>query len=114
MEQKTFNHYDIQQLSYDLVKEYSHVRIDKDEEFMQRMLFDTFKRHTKDERLEKLIDKNRIRMDEGERIKTFNRLIIDANRRIEAQENLESMKTKLDDQMSLKKYKQEDWDRHCC
>lgn len=110
--EKNFQVYDIQQLSYDLVKEYSHLKIDKDETFMRRMLFDVFKRQTKEERMNKLIDKNKIRIDENERIKTFNRLIEDANRRLEAQERIEKMKDNLDNNTTLtnKKYKSEEWE----
>ena len=110
-EGKSFNHFDVQALGYDLIKEYSHLKIDKDEEFLQRMLFDTFKRQTKEERLEKLIDKYKVKMDESDRVKAFNRLIIDANRRIEAQENMQVIKSKLEEgPPSLKKYSQEEWE----
>ena len=61
-EGKSFNHFDIQALGYDLIKEYSHLKIDKDEDFLQRMLFDTFKRQTKTDRLEKLIDKYKVNL----------------------------------------------------
>jgi hypothetical protein len=108
---KNFNNYDIQQLAYDLVKEYSHLKIDKDEEFMRRMLFDIFKRQTKDDRLNKLIERNKVKIDEGERIKAFNRLIEDANRRLEAQDKMETMKLKLEDNgENKKKYKEQEWD----
>jgi len=77
---------------------------------MRRMLFDIFKRQTKDERLEKLVEKNKIKIDENERIKAFNRLIEDANRRIEAQDQLEDMKFQLQQNNPLsKKYKFEEW-----
>jgi len=103
--------YDTQQLCYDLVKEYSHLKIDKDEEFMRRMLFDIFKRQSKEERLEKLIEKNKVKIDENERIKTFNRLIEDANRRVEAQDQMEEMKMKLEqNNVNSKKYKFEEWE----
>jgi hypothetical protein len=110
---KNYNQFDIQQLSYELVKEYSHLRIDKDESFMRRMLFDVFKRQTKEERMNKLIDRNIKKIDENERVKTFNRLIEDANRRLEAQEKLEEMKIQLDDNLinsNNKKYKHEEWE----
>ncbi len=101
----------MQSLGYDLIKEYSHLKIDKEEEFLQRMLFDIFKRQTKEERLEKLIEKYKLKIDETERVKAFNRLIIDANRRIEAQENMEALKSRLEEgEPSLKKYTQDEWD----
>lgn len=109
-----FGQYDIQQLTYDLVKEYSHLKIDKDESFMRRMLFDIFKRQTKDERMTKLIEKNKVKIDENDRVKTFNRLIEDANRRLEAQEKMDKMKDKLNE-YSLsgngnRRYKEEEWE----
>lgn len=104
--------FDTQNLCYELVKEYSHLKIDKDEEFMKRMLFDIFKRQTKEERMEKLIEQNKLKLDENERIKAFNRLILDANRRIEAQDHMEEMKIKLENNNNVnsKKYKFEEWD----
>jgi hypothetical protein len=106
-----FSQYDINQLSYDLVREYSHLKINKDEEFIRRMLFDIFKRQTKDERLDKLLEKNKVKIDENERIKTFNRLIEDANRRIEAQDQIDDMKLILEQNgANSKKYKLEEWE----
>jgi hypothetical protein len=109
-----YSQYDIQQLCYDLVKEYSHLKIDKDESFMRRMLFDVFKRQTKEERMNKLVERNKVKIDENERVKTFNRLIEDANRRLEAQEKMEQMKDKLDENLMVgngaKKYKFEEWE----
>lgn len=78
---------------------------------MRRMLFDIFKRQTKEERLEKLIEKNKVKINEHERIKTFNRLIEDANRRIEAQDQMEEMRMKLErTNVNNKKYKFEEWE----
>jgi len=94
-----------------LVKEYAHLKIDKDEDFMRRMLFDIFKRQTKEERLDKLVEKNKVKINEHERIKTFNRLIEDANRRIEAQDQMEDMRIKLEKtNTNNKKYKFEEWE----
>lgn len=98
-------------MSYDLVKEYSHLKIDKDEEFMKRMLFDIFKRQTKEERLDKIIEKNKVKIDENDRIKAFNRLIEDANRRLEAQEKIEDLKVKLNKGAEDEKnYTSKDWE----
>lgn len=78
---------------------------------MRRMLFDIFKRQTKEERLNKLIEKNKVKISESERVKTFNRLIEDANRRIEAQDQIEEMKMQLmKNQGNLKKYKNDEWE----
>jgi len=77
------------------VKEYSHLKIEKEEGFMKRMLFDIFKRQTKDERLEKILAKSKPKFDEKKIIKAFNRLVEDANRRLEAQEKLEDLKENI-------------------
>lgn len=108
---KHFENYDLTHLNYDLVKEYSHLQIDKDEEFMKRMLFDIFKRHTKEERLEKILEKNKIKLDENDRIKAFNRLIEDANRRLEAQDKIEELKVKLNKGVEDEKnYSSKEWE----
>ena len=76
------------------------------------MQFDIYKRQFREERLNKLVEKNKIKIDEDEKIKAFNRLIEDANRRFEAQENLENMKDKLDQDISIgqqKKYNDKEW-----
>ncbi len=78
---------------------------------MKRMLFDIFKRQTKDDRLEKILVKNKVKMDENNRIRTFNRLIEDANRRLEAQENIEDLKMQLDKgPEDEKNYSTKDWE----
>lgn len=76
-------------MSYDLSKEYSSTKISKQEGFMKRMLFDITKRQTKQEKLEKMIDKNKLKLSEHDRIQAFNRLIEDANRRLEASDSLD-------------------------
>ena len=107
-----YENFDIQQLTYSIMKDYSQLRISKDENFMERMKFDIFKRQIKEDRINKLVEQNKIKIDEEERIKAFNRLIEDANRRIEAQENLEAMKSKLEEDLITppsKKCKEEEW-----
>lgn len=107
---KKFENYDLRNLSYDLIKEYSHLKIDKEEEFMRRMLFDVFKRQTKDLRLGKIIEQNKVKINENECIKTFNRLIDDANRRLEAQEKLEDLQNKINNyDCESKKISQKKW-----
>ena len=89
---RDFGKYDMQKINYELNKQYNHTKISKKENFMQRMMFDVFKRQTKDERLTNLLEKNKVKINEVERVNTFNRLIEDANRRLEASEKLDSMK----------------------
>ena len=78
-----FDNYDIQKLKYSLIKDYTSLKIDKEEKFLDRMRFDIYKRQTQNERIDKMIEENKIKINEEQRIKTFNRLIEDANRRNE-------------------------------
>ena len=103
-----YNNQDSNELTYSIMKDYSQLKINKDEKFLNRMQFDVNKRQSKKERMKKLIEQNKIKIDEIKRIKAFNRLIEDANRRIEAQENLENLKDKLSVNLiapPMKKYK---------
>lgn len=78
---------------------------------MRRMLFDIFKRQTKELRLNKLIEKNKVKITESQKIKTFNRLILDANRRIELKDQLEEKKNQIyNSNSTYKKYKEEEWE----
>lgn len=107
-----FDNFDVQQLTYSIMKDYSQLKINKDENFMERMKFDIYKRQIKEYRINQLVDQNKLKLDETERIKAFNRLIEDANRRIEAQENLDRMKERLEEDILAtppKKYKEEEW-----
>jgi hypothetical protein len=108
---KNFDQYDIQQKAYEFVRNHDKLRISKDDgDFMKRMLLDTFIRQTKEERLNQLVEKSKVKIDEGERLKAFNRLIEDANRRMEASDNLEALKMKLEEKAPPgKKYSEEDW-----
>ena len=92
------------------MKEYSQIKINKEASFIDRMQFDVFKREKQDHHIANLIEKNKPKLDEDELIKTFNRLILDANRRIEAQQNIEQMKSLLEEKLNNgKKYKPEEW-----
>ena len=107
-----FDNYNIQKLRYNIFKEYSNKQIDRNIEFLDRMQIDINLRQNKEEVVNILVEKNKTKIDEDERIKAFNRLIIDANRRTEAQENLENMKNKLEEDLIAepqKKYSEEEW-----
>ena len=100
-------------LTYSIMKDYSQLYINKDDNFLNRMIFDVNKRQSKNERRKKLIEQNKIKINEVQRIKAFNRLIEDANRRIEAQENIENLQGKLSLNLvapSHKKYNYNQWD----
>jgi len=78
---------------------------------MDRLTFETFKRHTKEKRIEKLISKNKQRISPEQQNKTFNHLIDDANRRLEARENMIMQKEKQyqDQKAAAKKIRPEDF-----
>jgi hypothetical protein len=50
-----FDKYDVQKINYELSKQYTKNKIDSNEKFMQRMMFDIFKRQTKDKRINNII-----------------------------------------------------------
>lgn len=90
-----YQQFDLQNVTYTLMKDFCQLKIRKEEKFMERMKFDIYKRQIKEEKVNELVDKNKLHISEVERIKGFNRLISDANRRIEAQDNLNKMKERL-------------------
>ena len=107
-----YENYNLEQMRYNFLKEYSNIHLDKSENFLKRMKFDICKRQMKEYKINELIEQNKLRMDEEGRIEAFNRLISDANRRLEAQENLENMKNKLSEDLinnEKKKYSDEIW-----
>lgn len=106
-----FENYNIQQMTYGIMKDFNQMRISKEESFMERMKFDIYKRQIKEERVNQIVAENRVRRNENERIQGFNRLIQDANRRTEALDNLEKTKTRLDQNLlnPPKRYKAKEW-----
>ena len=107
-----YENYNLEKMRYDFLKKYSYIHVDKDENFLNRMKFDIFKRQSKEEKINALVEQNKAKIDEDERVSTFNRLISDANRRLEAQDNLENMKNKLSEDVinnDKKKYSNEVW-----
>lgn len=109
-----YEKYDIQSLSYSLNKDYSSLHSNQNNNFLQRMKFDIYKRQIREDRLNQLINQNKVKIDEEERIKTFNHLIEDANKRFEALEKMEKIKQELDEDLTSvehKKYTQKEWNK---
>ena len=108
-----YENFNIQKQRYNWQKTYLYLHPDINESFMKRMEFDVYKRHIKEKEIDKLIEENKIKIEEEKRQKTFNRLIKDANRRIEAMDNMEKMKNKLNNndiiEEPMKKYTDEQW-----
>ena len=104
---------DTEQLKYDFIKEISKLHPNKNVNFINRMKFDVFKRQNVEKKMNDLIEKTKNKINENIRVKRFNKLFQDANRRIEAEDNLNNLKMKLDEmeiEKNMKKYKQSQWD----
>ena len=109
-----YEKYDIQSLSYSLNKDYSSLHSNQNNNFLQRMKFDIYKRQIREDRLNQLINQNKVKIDEEERIRTFNHLIEDANKRFEAYEKMEKIKKALDEDLTAgehRKYTKKEWNK---
>ena len=89
----------------------SDTKVNQKSKFINRMKIDIVKRQSKEERLKMLIDKNTPKKSEIVITKTFNRLIQDANRRLEANHHLDSNKEILSQEKKSnpKKFKDTEW-----
>ena len=110
-----FENYNEEIKRYYFNKQYSNFHINKEENFLERMQFDIYKRQIREERLNDLIEQNKVRIDEEKKIKTFNRLIEDANRRLKAKINMNDLQSQLNDDFLsstnfYKKYNDNEWD----
>ncbi len=104
---------DSEQLKYDFLKEISKLKPNKNNNFIYRMKFDVIKRQNIEKKMNFLVEKTKNKINENKRSKTFNKLIEDANRRILAQDNLNTLKNKLDQiegEKVVKKYKKNQWE----
>ena len=84
----------------------------KNNYFLQRMKFDIYKRQIREDRLNQLINQNKVKINEEDRIKTFNHLIEYANKRFEAIERMEKIKQELNNDLTAnvnKKYTEREW-----
>ena len=116
-----FEKYDTEQIRYNLIKDYSYTHPENDKNqnnnFLERMKYDSLKRKNKETKLNELFEKNKnkYKLNESERTKTFNRLIDDANRRIIMKQELIENEKYLTDYKELlensKKYNQEEWEK---
>ena len=112
-----FEKYDTEQMRYNLIKDFSFIHPEKNNNFLERMKFDALQRKNKENKLNELLEKNKnkYKLNEKDRKKTFNRLIDDANRRlIMKQELIENEKYLTDYKDVLdnsKKYNQDEWEK---
>ena len=109
-----FENYNDELKRYYFNKKYSNFHINVEENFLERMQFDIYKRQIKEERLNDLVEQNKVKIEEEKRIKTFNHLIEDANRRLKAQINMDELKNQLNEDLIsssnfYKKYNDDEW-----
>ena len=107
-----------EEMRYNLMKEYSNIKPEKEKGFLRRMQFYSLKKNKRQENINKLIEKNKYKLNESERNITFNRLITDANRRITKRNNLENEKMNRElinqnnnNKNNNKKYNEEEWNK---
>ena len=106
--------YDDELKRYYFNKEFSNLHISTEENFLERMKFDIYKRQIREKKIDDFVEHNKVKIKEEKKIKTFNHLIEDANRRLKAQIHAENLNTQLSqDLMSKnvpKKYNEDEWD----
>ena len=103
-----FEKYDTEQIRYGLIKDYSNIHPNKDDKFLQRMQFDSFKRKNQDEKINELVEKNKHKIDEDELKRTFNRLVDDANRRFIEKQGVNDIDKEKDKDKDKEKDKEKD------
>jgi len=108
-------------LNYNTIQQHAHFidrkdyyfKLDKDAQFIERMQFDVYKRLSKSNRLQNYLEKIKPKIKESIRIEAFNRLIKDANRRLESKEKMREFKEKEESLTSVskkfKRYKETEW-----
>lgn len=74
---------------YSLIRDVSNRKIEKNQNFLSRMEEDIHNRFSKEKILNVIVEATKPKIDENRKLNTFNRLISDANRRLEKYEKLE-------------------------
>ena len=99
---------------YYFIKEFSNLHISTEENFLERMKFDIYKRQIKEQKINDFVNNNKVKIKEEKKIKTFNHLIEDANRRLKAQINSDNLNTQLGSDLvekkEQKKYNDNKWE----
>jgi len=102
---------DEEQLRFDFLKEYTKYGNNQNNNFLKRMNNDIDKRRNMEKLMNKFIEQTKFKMKEPEKIKVFNRLIEDTNRRYESKEKIiKYQEEKEFDLEDNKKYNQKQWD----
>ena len=98
------------------MKEYSNIKPKKENGFLKRMKFYSLKRKKNQEKINKLIEENKVKINKIEIDKTFNRLINDANRRIiQKKEEIKNKELEEEEEINKEnnyiKYNNEEWNK---
>lgn len=96
-----FERYNLEELSYKIIREYSSIKLGRERDFKERMEFDVSKRNSRPKRINEMLHEQSVKINERQRIKTFNHLIDDANRRNEVKLIKEETKDELNDSSSF-------------
>lgn len=105
-----FSKYDIQKIEYSIDKNLSRPLNFESRTFLERMEMDIKKRKTKDEKRKILLEDLKPKTKEENRIKCFNRLLSDVNKRNKIKENIENRNVFLSTGISPKKVDKKNWD----
>jgi len=82
-----FEQYNTKNLAYNAIKNYSNCK-PKEKDFLSRMEFYSVKKHIKPNLIDLIVKDSTPKIRESDKIITFNRLIEDANRRLENKNNI--------------------------
>ncbi len=83
-----FERYNTENIKYEAIKNYNQFK-PKNKNFLDRMKFYSMKKQSEDEFLKIIVEKTIPRIKESEKVKIFNNLIKDSNRRTEAKNRIE-------------------------
>lgn len=103
--------HDIGNLTYEAAKMSQLVNPSLEEPFDVRTAKDVKQRQEKSEKIKAKIQKFTPKITDNQKIETFNRLIKDANRRIEAHDSKESLINKISSTSKIKKVSKEEWQK---
>ena len=110
-----------EKLRFDFQKEYIKLRLDQNKDFLERMDDDINKRKNKDKIMDSFIKRSKVKISLDDEINLFNRLIEDANRRMDELEknrkikeeeennNIELLRKALN--KDNKKYNEKEWSK---
>ena len=105
-----YSRFDSQNIEYNLQKNLSRPTIYGDKPFLSRMEMDIKNRQSKEGKRRALLEELKPKVKEEKRIKCFNRLINDSNRRNKIKENIENQNEFFSSGISPQKMSKKKWD----